>query len=115
MAGLNSAEFPWLGGQRDPLNLNSWVWSDGTPLDYTNWLTGQPDNWNNNEKCAHMSSSHKWNDNTCGDQRAFVCKQTCQSGWSAFNGKCYKFFSETKNWDDAQDYCRTKTVRGLVI
>ena len=76
VAGLNSAEFPWLGGQRDPLNLNNWVWSDGTAWDYTNWLTGQPDNWNNNERCAHMASSHEWNDITCGDQRAFVCKQT---------------------------------------
>ena len=76
MVGLNSAEYPWLGGQRDPLNLTNWVWSDGTAWDYTNWLTGQPDNWNNNERCAHMSTSHKWNDFACSDQRTFVCKQT---------------------------------------
>ena len=35
----------------------------------------------------------------------------CESGWSAFNGKCYKYFSEAKTWDNAQNYCRTDRVR----
>ena len=35
----------------------------------------------------------------------------CQAGWSAFNGKCYKFFSETKTWDDAKDDCVKNEVR----
>jgi len=29
----------------------------------------------------------------------------CQAGWSAFNGKCYKSFSEKKTWDEAEDEC----------
>ena len=35
----------------------------------------------------------------------------CQAGWSAFNGKCYKYFSEEKTWEEAQNICRTNTVR----
>merc|ERR1712183_85937 len=31
----------------------------------------------------------------------------CQAGWSAFNGKCYKYFSEEKTWEDSEDYCKT--------
>merc|ERR1712062_431157 len=29
----------------------------------------------------------------------------CQAGWSAFNGNCYKFFSEEKTWENAKDQC----------
>ena len=35
----------------------------------------------------------------------------CQAGWSAFNGKCYKSFSEKKTWDDAKDQCVNEEVR----
>merc|ERR1712038_1714041 len=32
-------------------------------------------------------------------------KPDCSSGWSAFNGNCYKHFSEKKTWEDAEDEC----------
>ena len=35
----------------------------------------------------------------------------CQADWSEFNEKCYKFFSEQKNWDDAKTDCENEGVR----
>ena len=35
----------------------------------------------------------------------------CQAGWSAFNGKCYKSFTEKKTWEDAEDQCVNEEVR----
>ena len=35
----------------------------------------------------------------------------CPTGWSAFNGKCYKYFSEMKTWEDAEDHCVKEEVR----
>ena len=31
----------------------------------------------------------------------------CQEGWTYFqpSGKCYKFFTEWKTWDEARAYC----------
>ena len=34
----------------------------------------------------------------------------CQPGWFAFNGKCYKYFSEKKTWEDAEDQCVEEQV-----
>ena len=36
----------------------------------------------------------------------------CQADWSEFNGKCYKIFTELKNWEDAQNECvQEKVIR----
>merc|ERR1711953_983525 len=38
VVGLNGGSgIHWLGGRRDPGNRDTWVWSDGTPWDYSNW------------------------------------------------------------------------------
>ena len=74
MVGLNGG-FPWLGGRRDPGNRTSWVWSDGTPWDFTNWAQGQPDDSNGNEGHLPVAERHKWNDRPCSDVRTFVCKK----------------------------------------
>ena len=90
MVGLNGGSgFPWLGGRRDPGNRDNFLWSDGTPWDYSNWARGQPDDGkylgqpDRLEECAHMweaghlplAERHKWNDRPCSAGRTFVCKK----------------------------------------
>ena len=76
VVGLDGG-FPWLGGRRDPGKGNNFVWSDGTPWDYSNWDQGQPDDYNGNEDCAHLWEHNgiTWNDRPCSHVRTFVCKK----------------------------------------
>ena len=60
----------WIGLSRAP-SSSTWTWSDGTPLDFTNWGPGQPNNDNSDEYWVEMipgSSPYnfngQWNDFT---------------------------------------------------
>ena len=44
----------FLIGLNDRDNEGSFVWSDGTPVDYTNWWQNEPNNHGAGEDCAHM-------------------------------------------------------------
>ena len=37
----------------------------------------------------------------------------CQAGWSEFEEKCYKYFSERKTWNEAEEECEREEVRKL--
>ena len=74
--------YPWLGGRRDPGNRDNFIWSDGTPWDYSNWAVGQPDDIARREDCAHMWDVNQWNrisglwnDRPCSVAGSFVCKK----------------------------------------
>ena len=41
LRGSNSI---WIGGTRKSDNPSEWEWSDGTPFNYTNWQTDEPNN-----------------------------------------------------------------------
>ena len=84
--------YPWLGGRRH--SGNNFVWSDGTPWDYSNWARHQPDDYKGAEDCAHMwvsghlppAERHKWNDRPCSHERTFVCKKGKNPGpWTMEN------------------------------
>ena len=37
-------------------------WNDNTPITFTNWNTGEPNNYNKVEYCTEIISSQFWND-----------------------------------------------------
>ena len=53
-----------------------WVWTDGTPLDYTNWGPNEPDNRRQIENSVTVDASHgnKWHDRPWTDDRPFLCQ-----------------------------------------
>ncbi|XP_043207434.1 C-type lectin lectoxin-Phi2-like, partial [Amphibalanus amphitrite] len=67
----------WIGLTRssgDP----GWEWSDGSPLDHTNWLADEPNNSGGQEHCVHewitASGSQGWNDRDCSHELKFLCQ-----------------------------------------
>uniref|UniRef100_A0A8C9SMF2 C-type lectin domain-containing protein n=1 Tax=Scleropages formosus TaxID=113540 RepID=A0A8C9SMF2_SCLFO len=52
------------------VSIPGYQWSDGTPVSYTNWGPGEPNNHLDQEDCVEMVSttngSSYWNDLNCG-------------------------------------------------
>ena len=67
----------WIGGT-DAASEDAWVWSpSNTPLSYTNWYAGQPDNGGGGgEHCLEFSwgGPGKWNDGDCTVELKCVCQ-----------------------------------------
>ena len=63
----------WTGGFLDA--NSSWVWSDGTPWDYTNWLEGEPDNGDGVQThvAFNVDSTGRWDDEFVGSEKSFLC------------------------------------------
>merc|ERR1711902_375799 len=55
----------WIGLRRNETNSDSFVWTDGTAMTYSNWQSGQPDNWGTEEEecvvTGYLGPSF-WND-----------------------------------------------------
>ena len=65
------------------------VWTDGTPTDYTNWNNGEPNDWNGSvaggancemstegaggEDCTRLRGDSLWNDVGCAGSAKFLC------------------------------------------
>ena len=72
----------WIGGT-DAYSEGTWAWSpSNTPVSYTNWNTGQPDNDKGNEHCLQIYNDQaynsdaigKWNDQNCNHKQKYVCQ-----------------------------------------
>ncbi|XP_041036060.1 C-type lectin domain family 10 member A-like isoform X2 [Carcharodon carcharias] len=63
----------WIG-LTDGESEGNWKWVDGTPVSFTQWDQGEPNNWNDNENCAIIRASG-WNDYSCSDQFRFICEK----------------------------------------
>ncbi|CAL8292931.1 unnamed protein product [Boreogadus saida] len=73
----------WIGFS-DLQKEGSWMWSDGSPRDFANWLPKQPNNDAGVQHCAHIAyweegRKYGWNDLACTDVASSVCKlrKTC--------------------------------------
>ena len=68
----------WIGGKR---NGNEFQWIDGTPFEFDNWNTNQPNNYLGKEDCVEIRSDpgkdwhERWNDVPCESTAKFVCKK----------------------------------------
>ncbi|KAL9968056.1 hypothetical protein ACROYT_G026382 [Oculina patagonica] len=75
----NTYSSAWIGLYRDPQDYSCWLWLDGSRPNYTNWHTGEPNNYNNGgEECGEMYSQWRawtWNDLRCHWYiRPYICE-----------------------------------------
>ncbi|XP_058137894.1 low affinity immunoglobulin epsilon Fc receptor isoform X4 [Dasypus novemcinctus] len=69
----------WIG-LRDLDIEGEFIWMDGSPVDYSNWRPGEPNNGGLGEDCVIMLGSGQWNDGFCrSEQSGWVCDRlaTC--------------------------------------
>jgi hypothetical protein len=69
IGGVNSGDWRWVTGpealEDNGNGLKFWDGNVGgvaIPGVYQNWISGEPNNWNNNESYLHMRTSGQWND-----------------------------------------------------
>ncbi|CAG5125361.1 unnamed protein product, partial [Candidula unifasciata] len=115
----------WIGLQ-DPLE-NTFTWEDGTPVQYTNWNPGEPNNLDNAD-CVLMSASNgKWTVVTCDRVvQMYICKKNkyilpftesnenpgCPNGTLGHGTQCYNFIITARNFADAEQDCKARGDRG---
>lgn len=75
----------WIGAN-DLAKKGRFVWeANKKPLEYTNWMSGMPDNRGGKEHCVHMwyekakNYNWGWNDVVCESKRRFVCQSKKQN------------------------------------
>merc|ERR1719419_1772288 len=68
----------WIGLEKDLEDEGSgYYWVDGTPLDYTNWAEGEPDNQYGVENCGDVDQYMGWSWNDLDGEnniQGFVCE-----------------------------------------
>lgn len=56
------------------------MWVDGTPLGFSLWAAGEPNNTGGGEHCVELNfQTGQWNDVPCANSRTIVCETTCSS------------------------------------
>ncbi|KAF4100606.1 galactose-specific lectin nattectin-like [Onychostoma macrolepis] len=69
---LPSSTRCWFGSH-DGNHEGEWLWTDGSPFDYTLWAPGQPDNLHT-ENCGEFNFDYnRWNDADCLTSLSYVC------------------------------------------
>ncbi|XP_071838886.1 uncharacterized protein [Apostichopus japonicus] len=99
-------------------------WSDDTAVDYVVWGPNQPDDRDGELACLVFSSdSNKWSHELCGEALPFICKKVpgssgpptppistqapgyCPQNWHSWGNKCFRFFPEPGDWEQARNVC----------
>ena len=75
----SESDHVWIG-LNDIEDEGSFQWTDGSPVDYTNWAPGQPDNLADSD-CVYLLPDGTWDDAQCEwsasgntPAKAYVCE-----------------------------------------
>ncbi|XP_026888044.2 macrophage mannose receptor 1-like isoform X2 [Electrophorus electricus] len=125
----------WIGFSSLDANTG-FLWTDGTPSDYENWNSGEPNNYNNNEHCVEVILQHgcEWNDRDCDAYNDWICQislgttpkppptnvpqaefNITADGWIEFSGYQYFINKNALSMEDARDFCKKNHSDLIVI
>ncbi|XP_077984195.1 perlucin-like [Glandiceps talaboti] len=77
LRGFGSRTNLWIG-LSDRAAEGVWKWIDNTRVTYSNWIPGQPSNYQGREDCGHLwkgTYDGKWNDAPCSSKMGFICEK----------------------------------------
>jgi Lectin C-type domain len=97
----------WIG-LAEP-NEGRWLWSNGTPMRFSAFRSGEPNNSGGNEDCAEwLTEDGRWNDVDCFQPRPFLCEAPAvPPGSRAKSLKCDGQLFKI----DKTDYCLERPAR----
>ncbi|XP_077580524.1 galactose-specific lectin nattectin-like [Stigmatopora nigra] len=68
-----NAQDTWIGAH-DGIEEDTFMWTDGSPFDFEDFETSQPDNFMGGEDCVEIDGlTLQWNDDSCTDTNFFLC------------------------------------------
>ena len=68
-------DWAWIALHRDPTNGSRWLWIDGSPTNYTNWGSDQPNSdVGGTEDCVATKAGQKWHDWPCRTSFRPICE-----------------------------------------
>uniref|UniRef100_A0A914QXG0 C-type lectin domain-containing protein n=1 Tax=Panagrolaimus davidi TaxID=227884 RepID=A0A914QXG0_9BILA len=113
----------WIGAT-NLMSGNSWNWTDGSPFDFKDWKTGEPQNTTGANCAVQSLNDGFWSAQDCFKPKAYVCKTpltyytttktypltfNCSDGWNYFapTHSCYGVNRSGyhANWTAAEVYC----------
>ena len=104
----NAQTRAWIGFN-DIASEGAFVWTDGSPVTFTAWNPGEPNN-SGDEDCAEVQQSGGWNDITCASLRASLLELPAPpppSDMEAFGGSVLVFDSQFRSFQNAEAYAQS--------
>ncbi|CAJ0923540.1 unnamed protein product, partial [Mesorhabditis belari] len=62
----------WIGLKRNPDKGNAFEWTDGSSVDFTNWMVGEPDSYTH---AVLWNDKGKWGVDPPNEEFQFICKR----------------------------------------
>ncbi|XP_046884147.1 macrophage mannose receptor 1b [Hypomesus transpacificus] len=117
----------WVGlSALDP--QTGWSWSDESPLNFQNWMDGEPNSHMGMELCVehHYGDEGQWNDIHCESYNDWFCQiqkgviphpppndtiadyNSTEDGWLLYKGYQYYINHDAAHMQEARKFCRDK-------
>ncbi|MEM9916926.1 MAG: lectin-like protein [Bacteroidota bacterium] len=110
-------------GLHDENQEGNWEWLNGDNVGYTNWIPGQPNNYNGAQHYVEMfgrstSYSGKWNDQYSYEKREFIMELPCSTPYqyvgrpngSWFDPGVHQIRYKVKDKYGYEQYCNFKVI-----
>ena len=124
LLNLDSTTNRYLIGMREQSGSDGgYYWLDGSPLDFTFWGVGQPNDLNGAQQCVIMNQKMGfWEDVNCGFDEGYICaprkatpppvvnEKHCDEGWMEYEDNCFQFSdkNDMRNWTSANAECKVR-------